>query len=506
MFRCCCFLIVELCVSLATFAQGSAESKLSPVEMSEKYYRTGLYDSSISILYELLKSGDVDSATAAESYILLGNSYLRLQKDNTALVYLDKAQDVISELKQTLPYDTFSSLCCRLNIAFSSVYIQKCDFKKASSYLEAAKRVCNGDPTLTGRIYQNEAMIFENTGNLAQAESFARKALVLADDDYARAIIQNNLAVIYARQERYADALSLLDENEKIVSEIDALHIKSNIYVIKSRIQAMTGDYRKAYESRLKSELLTDSIFNKRREEKILQENVAYETLKIENEKKMAEYELQIARLKNMRNLVTLILAVCLLIPLVILTVRKILRQKAANRNLEEKISTFNETEDQYKTEIDVRTRKLMANVVYTTEIREASQQVIKDMEHLEDIASDDSVRTVIKDLREHIRPLTAESLGWNDFKIYFEQTHPSFFAELYKAFPTLTSLENRMCAFIVMNLSTKEIAQLTNRSIRTVETMKFRLRKKMEIPHGQSILSFLQRFLVSSTENQETT
>ena len=207
-----------------------------------------------------------------------------------------------------------------------------------------------------------------------------------------------------------------------------------------------------------------------------------------------------------MRNLVTLILAACLLIPLVILTVRKILRQKAANRNLEEKISTFNETEDQYKTEIDVRTRKLMANVVYTTEIREASQQVIKDMEHLEGIASDDSVRTVIKDLREHIRPLTAESLGWNDFKIYFEQTHPSFFAELYKAFPTLTSLENRMCAFIVMNLSTKEIAQLTNRSIRTVETMKFRLRKKMEIPHGQSILSFLQRFLVSSAENQETT
>lgn len=215
----------------------------------------------------------------------------------------------------------------------------------------------------------------------------------------------------------------------------------------------------------------------------------------------MAEYELQISRLKNMRNVMTLILAACLLIPLLIITIRKILRQKAANRNLEEKISTFNETEDQYKTEIDTRTRKLMANVVYTTEIREASQQVVKDMERLDTAATDDEVKAVVKDLKEHIRPLTAESLGWNDFKIYFEQTHPAFFTELYKAFPSLTSLENRMCAFTIMNLSTKEIAQLTNRSIRTVETMKFRLRKKMEIPHGQSILSFLQRFLVSSSE-----
>lgn len=282
----CFFLIIWLWVNLATFAGESAQNDISLIEKSEKFYRTGLYDSSISTLYELLKSGEADSATMAESYIILGNSYLRLQKDNTALEYLKKAREIITALKPTRSPDMFSSLSCRLNIAFSSVYIQQGNYKEASRSLEAAKRSCDGDPTLVGRIYQNEAMVFDNTGDLAKAESFARKALVLADDDYTRAIIQNNLAVIYARQGLYGEALSLLDENERIVSEIDALHIQSNIYVIKSRIYAMTGDYKRAYESSLQSERLNDSIFNKRREEKILQENVGYETLKIENEKK----------------------------------------------------------------------------------------------------------------------------------------------------------------------------------------------------------------------------
>lgn len=417
-------------------------------------------------------------------------------------MYLQEAEKIIKNLKQSLPPDNFASLSCRLNIAFSSVYTQQNNYKEATHYLEAAKRLSNSDPTLIGRIYQNEAMAFESIGNLNKAESYVLKALALADDNYAKAIIQNNLAVIYAKQGRYNDALSLLNENETIVAEIDALHILSNIHVIKSWIYALKGDYQKAYEDKLLSEQLNDSIFNKHREEKILQENICYETLKIENEKKLAEYQLQITRLKNTRNIMILLLASCMLIFIVILTVRKIIRQKNANKNLEEQISSFNETEDQYKSEIDTRTRKLMANVVYTTEIRKASQLVEQDLKELDTVALGDDVNSILKNLKEHIKPLTSENLGWNDFKVYFEQTHPTFFTELYKAFPTLTTLENRMCAFIIMNLSTKEIAQLTNRSIRTVETMKFRLRKKMEIPHGQSILSFLQQFLTSTAES----
>lgn len=92
------------------------------------------------------------------------------------------------------------------------------------------------------------------------------------------------------------------------------------------------------------------------------------------------------------------------------------------------------------------------------------------------------------------------EERGWNDFKLYFEQIHPSVFSRLNKAYPKLTAGENRLCAFLIMNLTTKEISALTNRSVRTVETAKFRLRKKLDIPKDTNILAFLWQFTEESS------
>lgn len=58
-----------------------------------------------------------------------------------------------------------------------------------------------------------------------------------------------------------------------------------------------------------------------------------------------------------------------------------------------------------------------------------------------------------------------------------------------------MTAGENRICAFIVMNLNTKDIAALLNRSPRTIDTIKFRIRRKMGIPKEVSTLSFLLPF-----------
>ncbi len=68
----------------------------------------------------------------------------------------------------------------------------------------------------------------------------------------------------------------------------------------------------------------------------------------------------------------------------------------------------------------------------------------------------------------------------WEMFKTYFEQTHQNFFKSLYRAHPDLSPNEVRMCAYIMLNLTTKEIANITNRSPRTVETVKYRLHKKL--------------------------
>jgi DNA-binding CsgD family transcriptional regulator len=80
----------------------------------------------------------------------------------------------------------------------------------------------------------------------------------------------------------------------------------------------------------------------------------------------------------------------------------------------------------------------------------------------------------------------------WDMVSVAFERTRQSFFSELYRRHPDLTQGEIRMCAYMLMGMSTKEIAVLTNRSSRTVDTIKYNMRKKMAITEPTE--SYLRR------------
>ncbi len=84
----------------------------------------------------------------------------------------------------------------------------------------------------------------------------------------------------------------------------------------------------------------------------------------------------------------------------------------------------------------------------------------------------------------------------WELFTISFEKVHPDFFRSLYYRHPYLSPGESRMCAFIIMNMSTKEIASLTNRSVRTIDSIKYRLHKRLGLDSGTSTESYLRSLL----------
>jgi DNA-binding CsgD family transcriptional regulator len=71
----------------------------------------------------------------------------------------------------------------------------------------------------------------------------------------------------------------------------------------------------------------------------------------------------------------------------------------------------------------------------------------------------------------------------WEHFAIHFDQVHSNFLANLKGRYPTLTSTDQKLCAYLRMNLSSKEIAQLMNISLRGVEISRYRLRKKLQVP-----------------------
>ncbi len=76
----------------------------------------------------------------------------------------------------------------------------------------------------------------------------------------------------------------------------------------------------------------------------------------------------------------------------------------------------------------------------------------------------------------------------WQVFETNFERAHEQFFMKMKDSFPELTSNDLRLCAYLRMNLSSKEIAPLLGISVRGVENHRYRLRKKMNLQHDDSL------------------
>ncbi|WP_340111434.1 ligand-binding sensor domain-containing protein [Maribellus mangrovi] len=77
-------------------------------------------------------------------------------------------------------------------------------------------------------------------------------------------------------------------------------------------------------------------------------------------------------------------------------------------------------------------------------------------------------------------------------FESYFEEVHAEFFERLKEQFPQLSPKDLRLCAYIRMNMSTKEIATLLTISERGVEISRYRLRKKLELSRDVNLSTFL--------------
>lgn len=81
------------------------------------------------------------------------------------------------------------------------------------------------------------------------------------------------------------------------------------------------------------------------------------------------------------------------------------------------------------------------------------------------------------------------------DFQRNFDIVHNCFFGRLREAYPQLSKREELLCAYIQMDLLSKEIAPLMNISVRGVEISRYRIRRKLGLEEGDSLSEFLHKF-----------
>lgn len=85
--------------------------------------------------------------------------------------------------------------------------------------------------------------------------------------------------------------------------------------------------------------------------------------------------------------------------------------------------------------------------------------------------------------------------LSWKKFEQNFDQVYVDFLKRLEETFPQLTSTDKKICAYLKMGLSSKEIAPLLNITIRSVEMNRYRVRKKMGLGREENLSDYLDKF-----------
>jgi len=134
-----------------------------------------------------------------------------------------------------------------------------------------------------------------------------------------------------------------------------------------------------------------------------------------------------------------------------------------------------------------------------TSEVVGKSLSIAKQSEMIESIQEILDNETDISKLKSEIKKtIKSNSLNkheWETFEENLNQIHNQFSINLSKKYPNLTSKDIKLCIYLKMNLSSKEIAPMMNISFRSIEIQRYRLRKKLNLPKEENLSKFLLSF-----------
>lgn len=202
-----------------------------------------------------------------------------------------------------------------------------------------------------------------------------------------------------------------------------------------------------------------------------------------------------------------------LLFAVLILLSRKVYRQKLARhqRDLhdrlireQEELSLRQKQESEQKLmqlknqqlekELSGKNRELAnsaMNIVYKNELL---SNVHDELLQLKDDQGKKLTGDQIRKISKIIADARTDERDWNLFEQSFNEAHENFFKKLKGTYPELVPNDLKLCAYLRMNMSSKEIAALLNITTRGVEIRRYRLRKKLKLQHDQNLSEFLMQ------------
>ncbi len=137
---------------------------------------------------------------------------------------------------------------------------------------------------------------------------------------------------------------------------------------------------------------------------------------------------------------------------------------------------------------------ELATNAVFLVQVNEKMISVRERLAELKK-QSTPEIRKKLDNIIVEINKDIESEDAWKDFLRYFNQSHHDFLHRLHTAYPDLTSVDIKLCAFLRMNLSSKQIASLMNITLRGVEAGRLRIRKKLQLDPATNLTDFIVKF-----------
>jgi ligand-binding sensor domain-containing protein len=169
----------------------------------------------------------------------------------------------------------------------------------------------------------------------------------------------------------------------------------------------------------------------------------------------------------------------------------KYLHQLETERNEKEIMRLQNE---KLAAEIDLKNSELAST---TMNLIQKGEMLVKVKEQFVRMKKDSKLDQDSDDYKRILKILGEEKIhkNWENFAVHFDKVHSDFLVSLKASFPNLTPGELKLCAYLRLNFSSKEIARITNITIKSVELSRYRLRKKLQIPPEENLFNFLLNF-----------
>jgi tetratricopeptide (TPR) repeat protein/DNA-binding CsgD family transcriptional regulator len=440
------------------------------------------FQKAIPVIFEAISfyEKNKDLKRLAVAYNNLAFNYEKIGDQDSQIKYLFKS------LELNKIYGSINQVIINYN-NIGIYFKDKGEFERGIAYYDLAfeeiKKLNN--PLLLAQNLLNRANIFKRKGELLQAEKLFLESLALCEAnkiDFGIMLCMLNLGELHISLQRFGSANAYLTKAYELSKTLQARREQALTFERLGWLSRDMGDYRAAYDWQTKFHGLNDSLINEsvKKEANALRE-------KFEVEKKENEI-ISLSKDKIYQQFVIVLMALGLLVLLLILILWNH-KRKLAEKEKEKEVLQRSHMKDLLKSkdeEMRVLARQLLD---MQSELGEAKMK-ISSVLHADSI---DQQKFKKIDAILNTNPFESMKV---DLDARMTANNVEFFNLLLNQFPDLSPSELKLCAYLRLNMSTKDISEILSRSVRTVENTRANIRKKMFLEPQDNLVSYLMGFV----------